>query len=242
MTLHRIGPAPRALLVAALFFIAGIFDHLFPYVVVDPVWAYWLSDFVEQTVFGIALLWLIFRLTGWRLRDLGVGWPPGRARFWLLPAMLVGGGAVLVLAAPLTEVLTERIGIAPAVPDYGDAFLYVLPEQQTIRFLAIVYSCTVSGFFEEIFYRGVLWRALVMEGGGHWRYAGYVALSAVLFGLAHTEYGVFGVVSNMLWGAVGALLLLIVRNLWPLVIGHAATNFIEYLPFLVLDAPEPGEP
>jgi hypothetical protein len=39
-----------------------------------------------------------------------------------------------------------------------------------------------------------------------------------------------------------AVLLLILRNLWPLVLGHAATNFIEYLPFLGLEEPEPGQP
>lgn len=237
MTAAGIAPATRALLVAALFFIAGLVDHLYSYVAVEAPWAYWASDFVEQVLFSVALLWLILRLTGWRLRDFGLALPRRPVRLGIFLAMVGAGSTMLVVAAPLTEALTGRLGIVPEMPEGEDAFLSLLPDGQALRFLAVVYTCAVSGMFEELFYRGVLWRALVVEERGHLRKVIYVLVSSVLFGIAHTEQGLFGVVSNILWGAVGALLLLVLRNLWPLVLGHAATNFIEYLPFLALDAP-----
>lgn len=242
MTLARFGPAPRALLVASLYFIAGIVNHFYSYGLVEPLWFYWLADFLEQVVFSVVLLLVIFRLSAWRLRDFGVSWPPGRARSWRLLGTMIAGIALLVLAAPLSETLAARLGVAPPPSHDEDAFLQALPEEGLFRFLVVLYGCAVSGVFEEVFYRGVLWRALVGEEHGIIRRLAYVLLSSALFGLAHTEQGLFGVVSNAIWGVACAVLLLMLRNLWPLMVGHAATNFVEYLPFLGVDGSAPDQP
>lgn len=242
MMLGRIGPASRALLVASVFFVAAIFDHFYLTALLELDRSYWLTDFGKQVLFSAVLLWIIIHLTGWRLHDLGIAWLQGRAALWRFLVMTIAGGAVLVLAAPFTEWLTFRLGVASAPPEYGDVFLEVLPEKAMLRFLAIACSSAVAGVFEELFYRGVLWRALVVGENGYSRRVVFVLLSAVLFGVAHSEQGLFGIVSNIMWGVVCAVLLLILRNLWPLVLGHAATNFIEFLPFLEFEASGPGPP
>lgn len=236
MTAASAGPSWRALLWAAPYLALGIVDHLYAGAFVGTLWLYWLDHFVEYVVLGLAVLWLILRATGWRLRDLGLAWPEGDAKRLRLLGLSLAGIAALLLFSPASEAITDWLGIPAQVPEEQFDYAQVFPEQWHLRVLVIGYVCAVSSFFEETFYRGVLWRAIVGDGGGHARKAGYVVFSSVIFGVTHSEQGLYGVVSTGIWGAFGALLLLKWRNLWPLILGHAATNLFEFLPMLAPEA------
>jgi len=81
---------------------------------------------------------------------------------------------------------------------------------------AVIAVCTVVGapFFEELFFRGVLLRALARLFGGWGRWVGpacAVVLTGVLFGLAHAEslqllgLAVFGIILSIVSYLTGRL-------------------------------------
>jgi membrane protease YdiL (CAAX protease family) len=90
----------------------------------------------------------------------------------------------------------------------------------------VLYLCATAAFAEELFYRGVLLEAMAPSGAGVGRAAGYVAFSSTLFGLSHFESGTAEILTTGLYGAVAALFALRVRNLWPLMVGHFAIDFV----------------
>jgi membrane protease YdiL (CAAX protease family) len=92
----------------------------------------------------------------------------------------------------------------------------------------VLYLCATAAFVEELFYRGVLLEAMAPVGAGAGRAAGYVVFSSTLFGLSHFESGPAEIVATGLYGAVAALFALRVRNLWPLMVGHFATDFVAF--------------
>ncbi len=87
--------------------------------------------------------------------------------------------------------------------------------------LAAVYI--VSSFGEEVIYRGFL-ISRVAEIGGSGKTAWWIAagISAVVFGLVHFSWGLFGVIQTMFMGLGLAIAYLVVnRKLWVLVLAHA---------------------
>lgn len=92
--------------------------------------------------------------------------------------------------------------------------------------LAAVY--VVSSFGEEVVYRGFLMTRLAEMGKGTkmaWRTAALI--SAVVFGLAHFDWGIVGIVQTTFMGLALALsFLLVKRNLWVLVLSHAYVDTV----------------
>jgi membrane protease YdiL (CAAX protease family) len=99
---------------------------------------------------------------------------------------------------------------------------------------AIIYYLLTAPLLEEVFYRGVLGAAL-LSGRASSRVL-FVAVSAALFGAAHaTVGGIPAFVSTAYFGALVAVLYLIVPNIWLVVIAHFVTEavalFSSYLQF-----------
>ena len=204
----------------------GIVDAFYVGWLSHPVWLYWAADAFEHIVLGGLLLWAILRATGWRLADLGLAWPPGaRPGLRLLVYALI---AAPLLASSLTDRLTLALGVPFPVGESEYDYDAVMPGGGGLRVLAVLYLCASSSIVEEIFYRGVLWRAIAPAGSGLSRQIFFVVFSALLFGASHTEQGAFGVVTTGIWGALCSVMLLGMRSLWPLIIGHAATNLFQF--------------
>jgi membrane protease YdiL (CAAX protease family) len=94
---------------------------------------------------------------------------------------------------------------------------------------------TLGAFVEELAFRGWLMTRVreVMPAG----LAGVVVatiLSAALFGLAHTEQGVIGVVVTALDGVYFAVVRLRFRSLWASVLAHGFNNTIGLITFFVV--------
>lgn len=87
--------------------------------------------------------------------------------------------------------------------------------------LAAVY--VVSSFGEEVLYRGFLIsRVQALTGDGTVGTGVAVLVSAVIFGLAHFDWGLVGIVQTFCMGLVfAAAYALTKRNLWALVVAHA---------------------
>lgn len=99
--------------------------------------------------------------------------------------------------------------------------------------LLLALSWSIAGIGEEMVYRGYMQRrALDLFGETKLGLAVAIALSSVLFGLAHTEQGVIGVVVTVL----DALFFSAVKwkygnNLWAAVLAHALGNTIGIVAF-----------
>ena len=93
-------------------------------------------------------------------------------------------------------------------------------------------SWTLAAVGEEIVYRGYLPRRVSDVFGestaGLWM---GVVLSSLLFGLAHTEQGIIGVVLTFLDALFFSFLRWRFRNLWAAVLGHGFNNTIGLITF-----------
>jgi len=175
----------------------------------------------------LAVVWLGLRLRGQGWEHLGLqrrfaGWrATGRA---VLKSWLVLGAAVAAFV--LGSVLMANItGIPQAADTSGYEYLRGnLP--MLILALAAVY--VVSSFGEEVIYRGFLITRLSELGAGRiWAIRAAVVVSAIVFGFAHFDWGVVGIVQTTFMGlALGASYVMLRRDLWVLVLAHAYMDTI----------------
>ena len=86
----------------------------------------------------------------------------------------------------------------------------------------------VSSFGEEVIYRGFLiTRISEMAGNSNNWVKIAVLISAIIFGLAHFEWGLMGMVQTGFMGlALGISFLFVKRNLWVLILAHAYMDTI----------------
>jgi membrane protease YdiL (CAAX protease family) len=89
----------------------------------------------------------------------------------------------------------------------------------------------VSSFGEEVIYRAFLISRLSELGldSKNGKMAA-VAISAVIFGLAHYEWGLTGIVSTAFMGLVMGIFYLKYNNLWILVLAHAYMDTLLLVP------------
>ena len=89
--------------------------------------------------------------------------------------------------------------------------------------LALAGVYVVSSFGEEVIYRGFLINRITEMGDGSktaLRIA--VVISAIVFGLVHFGWGLFGIVQTTFMGLALAIAYLVVkRKLWVLILAHA---------------------
>lgn len=105
-------------------------------------------------------------------------------------------------------------------------------EAELALFLALTWTLAAVG--EELVYRGLVFTRASEAIVGRQRIAGAVIVSAVLFGLAHTEQGAVGVVATTLDGALFALLRLRYGTIWASVLGHGTSNTIGLFAFYLV--------
>ena len=88
--------------------------------------------------------------------------------------------------------------------------------------LALAGVYVVSSFGEEVIYRGFLMtRISEMGAGGRLAWSVAIIISAIVFGLVHFGWGVFGIGQTAFMGlALAISYLLVKRNLWVLVLAH----------------------
>ena len=177
----------------------------------------WLANVAMLVVIHLGL-----RARGQTWEHLGVGF-----RF-------AGGAALLrtvlqsvaILVAALAafvggSILTAHMGPARASADMsGYEYLFGNPAMLMVALAAVWVG---SSFGEEVVYRGFLMTRVAEIGKGTpaaWSAA--LVVSALVFGLAHFDWGVAGVVQTTFMGlALSGSFLLVRRNLWSLVLAHA---------------------
>lgn len=148
----------------------------------------------------------------------------------LVPAML----AVAVVLTALHVTLLDP-AVAHLTGERQDTSGFADLEGDVVLLLVyLVLSWTLAALVEETAFRGYLMtRATEALGGGRTAIGAAIAVSAVLFGLIHTEQGTVGVVLATLDGAVFGLLRVGCRTLWAPVLVHGFVNTIGFVAFFL---------
>lgn len=116
----------------------------------------------------------------------------------------------VIRASPEARIaLRPKLGYATTVlPRTADEYRWFLP------------LATTAGICEETLYRGyVIWLLAIYIG--LWPAA---VASVVLFGIAHAYLGTTGVIRATLVGAIFAVLVVVLRSLFPVMIIHAVVD------------------
>ena len=184
---------------------------------VDTLHAFWIIDVSLRIFIPVLCLYALKRIEGIGPSGYGLSLTLRGSRIdqyiaiCLLCTMLflvyvIVDGAVRFLTEASTDSVTTRIS------PYPDSIV------------AVMYFVTVASVMEEIIFRGVLAAALL--GPQRWSAVLYVAVSAVAFTLAHSVSDPAIIVSHLYFGLVAAVMYVLLRNLWPLIIAHFLTNVV----------------
>ncbi len=187
----------------------------------DPL-LYWSFELLTWILIPALGIFLLTRIRGFSFGELGFH----RRIFGLrsLPLLIV----VSVVFAPACYRIYWHFvdWVSRAIPA-GGFFHYetVIPESGALQLLVVVYFALTAGIFEEIFFRGALHRGLA---GIKHATPLFLALSPLLFSLIHWENGLSALVTTWLFGLFMSLAYLLLRNIWPLIIGHSFTDLLWF--------------
>lgn len=179
-------------------------------------------------VMMLATIWVGLRLRGQTWEHLGLRWRPVDRR-GVARMVLQSLGVFLLALVGFMVGSMVMINLSGSELAGGDMSGYrYLQGNLPMLLLALAGVYVVSSFGEEVIYRGFLMTRIAEMGGGSktaWSVA--VIVSAVVFGLIHFGWGLFGIVQTAFMGlALAISFLLVKRNLWVLVLAHAYLDTI----------------
>lgn len=179
----------------------------------------------------LILVWSGIKLRGQNWNDFGLTFRSINLKDSLkvfLRSLLVC--VLAILAYGLGTIIMANIS---GMPESADMSNYeYLHNNVFMLILTLLGVYIVSSFGEEVFYRAFLINRLT-ELGLNSKYGKMAALaiSAVIFGLVHFEWGPTGVVSTAFMGLVmGIFYLKFNKNLWILVLAHAYMDTLLLVP------------
>jgi membrane protease YdiL (CAAX protease family) len=183
---------------------------------------------IESVAFGQVTMLAVALLFTWRdgggFRTLGVTGP------WKsYDAAIITGIIVVHFTGSIMSMLVMmRMGV---ITEDRSAFelLKAFGNYDTGTFLLMALGLALqSGFTEELLFRGYLVTRLEQAGLRAW---GCILASALVFGLIHWPgYGFWPSISKAVWfGIPAAAFFWYRRSLGPLMVAHAAMNFVGFM-------------
>lgn len=216
----------RVSMVIAPFFLFGMINGVYNGALakMEP-WLFWLVDVLGWIVLPSVILYYIYRYYGISLRDYGfTKLTSSNQRREIISWSFLATFILSIYYFSFGWLAWEFIA-APTSP----AFSYggMVPEGDT-RYIAIFYLAATAAVFEEIFFRGLIWRLVYSSSTPYNKAVVYVAVSSILFGLIHWENGVPEIFASMVFGIVACVLYLRLRNLTPLIIAHFVIDMVNF--------------
>ena len=221
----------RARLELALLLIIGIAPFYFNgwynawFAATRPGW-FWPVEMVTWIFLPALILIVVLRRHLASVTELGLDASiRGRQRRWMVLALV----PVVSLLLFATDMLVARwantnlpVGWPTPQFAYTDMIPPPAPGTRWWHLLAVAHFSVSAGVVEELYYRALFHR-LFSEG----RLASlmYVAISATVFAGAHWEGGLPRLLEAMVVGILAAGVFRVTRNLWPLIIAHAITDY-----------------
>lgn len=178
----------------------------------------------------LILVWSGMRLRGQNWTDFGLTFQLPKAKEGMrtfLRSLLVC--ALAIVGYVLGTVIMANISGMPESADMSN-YQY-LHNNVFMLLLTLMGVYIVSSFGEEVIYRAFLINRL-SELGLDSKYGkmAVVVISALIFGLAHYEWGLTGIVATAFMGLVMGIFYLKYNNLWILVLAHAYMDTLLLVP------------
>jgi membrane protease YdiL (CAAX protease family) len=182
------------------------------------------AGFVFDAIGKLLLIgvgWLLIRLRGESLANIGMRRPKSWTRSFLLGVLV----AALVFAAIY---LSERAGFRRDLSKFRE-----VQGNLGLTVYAVGYAFIGAGLYEEFTFRGFLFQGLAMFfGGSRGAWMAACIVQAALFGAAHAYQNPLGM---LITGTLGLLLGLVVlacgRNLWLAIIVHGLYDASRFVLF-----------
>jgi membrane protease YdiL (CAAX protease family) len=181
-------------------------------------------------VLMLVVVWLGLRRRGQNWEHFGLSFRRANWRAIIRAVLL----SFVVFVAAIAAFAVGAIVMANLIgrPESADMSGYnYLQGNLPMLILALVAVFIVSSFGEEVIYRGFLINRIAELGSGNktaWRLA--AAISAIIFGFVHFDWGLAGMVQTGFMGLALALSYLFVkRNLWITILAHAYMDAILLL-------------
>jgi CAAX protease family protein len=170
---------------------------------------------------AVAIVWLLLRLRGETLLDIGLN----RPRSWCR-ALVIGFLAAAVVFVVIY--ISEKAGYHRNLSHFN-----AVKGNLAVTLYDVGYALIGAGFYEEFMFRGFLLHGLAMLfGASRAAWSSAAVLQGALFGLAHAYQNPLGIaITGTLGTIMGFLFVASGRNLWPLIIGHGfydASRFILF--------------
>src|SRR5438093_1715870 len=169
----------------------------------------------------VGVAWGLIRLRGETLADIGLKRPASWKR-----AFMIGVGFAAIVF--ITMYLSEKAGFRRDLSKFKD-----VQGNLELAVLGVFYALIGAGFYEEFTFRGFLMQGLAMFFGGS--RGGWIAvcvLQGALFGLAHAYQNPLGIaITGTLGVLMGLLVLVLGRNLWPVIKGHGLFDAARFVLF-----------
>lgn len=180
---------------------------------------------VTQTLFLLPLIWLMLRLSGERLPQIGFARPDNLG--WAVAiGILVGVLMELFAVFVTTPLIGSFFGTEPNYSEFKE-----IRSNFILLIIFVGLSWTLAAFGEEICFRGFLMNRLArIFGDNRAAWSAALVLSSILFGWGHTEQGISGWIQEGISGFIlGVLFLATKRNLVVPVVAHGISNTLAFI-------------
>lgn len=177
------------------------------------------------TVSSLALVFIFQRVLGLPVAEFGLSRPASWPRTILL-GVIVAIASQAVTLGVMTFVINPLIGADP--PDVSR--FSAVEGNLKVLLTMIPTVWLTSAFPEEVIWRGFLMtRVAKLFGGSRGAWGMALVLTSVHFGLVHFYQGVSGILATGLIGFLyGLTFLLLGRNLWLVIVAHAASHVLGF--------------
>ncbi len=215
----------RVSMVIAPFFLFGMINGLYNSSLfnISP-WLFWSLDILGWIALPTMILFYIYRYYGIGLHDYGLAkLTTSHQRREIINWSFLSTFILSIYYFAFGWLVWRFIDTSANVFSYGA----MVPEGN-MRYLAILYLAVTAAVFEEIFFRGLIWRLVYASTIKLNKSIVYVVISSVLFGLVHWENGIPEVISAMVFGVVACVLYLRLHNLLPLMAAHFFIDMVNF--------------
>lgn len=187
-------------------------DFFFAVAVEAEAWLF--VDYATKALVLYAALWLVF-VKRLNQAELGLN-PLSRSPFLRWTAVLTLLGVAIDQLVPLA--------LGPWFPSWR---FFSFPElyDDRILYLDLSFGLALTAVAEEVIFRGLLVFMLLAR---YQNAAVAVVVSSLLFGLMHWGLGPALVINAFLWGILPALSVIKTRSIYPAVVAHYVTNFVDF--------------
>jgi membrane protease YdiL (CAAX protease family) len=162
----------------------------------------------------IIVAWLLIRLRGETLADIGLRRPKSWAR-------TIIAGILIAAVVFLGIYVSEKAGLHRDLSRFK-----ALQGNLKLTLETVIYVLIGAGFYEEFMFRGFLMQGLAMcFGGSRSAWSAALVIQGVVFGALHSYQNPIGMlITGTLGMLVGIVVIVSGRNLWIAIIAHGLND------------------